>query len=352
MLLYFLALALLFRFARASTRSRKSQIEPFASIIVAVYNGGASVLNCLDALSAQDYPRTKYEIIVVDDQSTDGTLERLVKFAEKQPILLLQNSQRGKYRSTKKSALELGISRARGDIMLFTDADCLPGKTWLKAMVEYFDEETALVAGFSPQTATNKVLRHLLTVDAAAAALVAAAAIAAGRGITCSGRNLAYRKDAFTAVGGFARTPDSVSGDDDFVLQAISMRRRWKIRYAFDKSTMVLSAGPQNVKSFLQQKRRHISAGKYFPRTAQAGFALFSLINALIWLSAFSGLFIAPALVLPLLLKFGLDYAILRWFLHHFTIKVRWSNFLLWELLYFYYNSISGPVGLLKKERW
>lgn len=353
LLFYSLPLLLLSRWIRAAARQiNESEGEPFVSIVLAARNAGESALNCLHALLEQNYPRSQYEIIIVDDQSTDGTFDLLTRFAQMHPVTVLQNLRRGKYRSAKKSALELGVARAQGEIVLFTDADCLPGKNWLRGMVDYFDEETGLVAGFSPQIAEKKMTSHLLTLDAGAAAFVAAATVSAGHGITCSGRNLAYRKEAFMDAGGFAAAPDSLSGDDDFILQAISRHARWKVRYALTSSTAVPSMGPENVRAFLRQKERHLSAGKYFPGTAQVGFVLFHLANAVIWFAAVVGILRAPLLLLPLAAKCAVDYAVLRWFLQHFTIQIYWPGFLLWEPLYFYYNCISGPVGLLKKERW
>ena len=338
-----------------SVRSRnpiKTKAEPFVSIIVAAHNECDSVLKCLETLCVQNYPRSKFEIIVVDDGSSDCTRERLELFSKKEPIIFLKNSNRQKYKSSKKAALELAISRARGDVLLFTDADCTAPKTWIKSMTGYFEKNTGLVAGFSPQIADKKLLHHILVIDAAAAAFVSAGTIAYGRGITCAGRNLAYRKEAFDNIGGFSDVPDSLSGDDDFILQAISKHSMWKIKYAADFSTLVPARGPENIKMFLHQKQRHISAGKYFPAKARVGFFLFHILNLFLWACMVLALLTTPVLLIPLLLKTAIDYMVLSRFLAQFKIKIEWKSFMIWEILFLYYNTIVGPIGLLKRTKW
>ena len=304
---------------------------------------------CLNALITQDYPHHNYEIIIVDDQSTDHTLERLKSLKTRQTIIL-QNPRREKYHSSKKAALEWGILKARGPILLFTDADCQPPPSWIKTMVSFFDASTGLVAGFSPQTARNALLNRLLNIDAGAAAVVSAASIGWGRGITCTGRNLAYRKKAFDDIGGFNATPDSLSGDDDFMLQAISRHPGWKIKYALDVDARVPAQGPDTVNRFLQQKNRHISAGKHYPFVAKVLFAVYHISNLLLWLSLLAAFF-SFYFLLFFFVKFFVDFFILRFFLGHFSEKIN-KGFLVWELLFLYYNVIAGPFSFIKQRIW
>lgn len=101
-----------------------------ASVIVAVHNGQATIERCLAALVQQTMPREHYEIIVVDDGSTDDTRAQVKSFDE---IKLLLQHQAG-----PASARNLGAQRARGEILLFTDADCEPAPDWIEQMVAPF----------------------------------------------------------------------------------------------------------------------------------------------------------------------------------------------------------------------
>lgn len=326
--------------------------QPFVSVIVPARNECSNIVNCLDALLNQDYPNHQFEVVLVDDSSTDCTQQTLQKFTQNQAIHILQNSSHGKYKSSKKGALEIAIPKSRGELLLFTDADCLPPPTWIKNMVRYFQPDTGLVAGFSPQQSDKKWLNKILEIDAAAAAMVSASTIGYGRGVTCTGRNLAYRKQAWLDIGGFVSLPDSLSGDDDFILQAISKQPSWKVKYTFDSTLIVPALGPQSIASFLRQKQRHISAGKYYSLPAKLGFTLYHFVNLMIWGLAIFGLFIHYIFILPLLIKLVLDFFILRFFVRHFNLKIDVRLFLLWQILFVYYNTVTGPIGFFRKLKW
>jgi glycosyltransferase involved in cell wall biosynthesis len=99
--------------------------RPFISVIIPVWNSPSLIRECLEALEAQTYPRDAYEVLVVDNGSTDATPD----VVREMPIasLLIEPSP-GSY-----SARNLGISGARGTYVAFTDADCLPDPDWLEA---------------------------------------------------------------------------------------------------------------------------------------------------------------------------------------------------------------------------
>ncbi len=300
----------------------------------------------------QDYPRHRLQIIIVDDQSTDDTLKQIQSFSKEHSILILQNSSQGKYISSKKTALELAVSKARGEILLFTDADCRPGPRWVNRMVSHFDESTGLVAGFSPQTAANAFWNDLLKIDAAAAAFVAAATIALGRGVTCTGRNLAVKKQALSDIGGYKALPDSLSGDDDFILQKMSQHPRWGVRYAMDPMGVVPADGPSNLFAFLKQKQRHLSAGKHFQFFSQFAYALFHLANLGIWVCPVLAIFGGLPCLAPFILKLLLDYCVIRWFLRQFHCSIKGTVFIVWEPLYLFYNIFAGPLSFIVKHDW
>ena len=100
---------------------------PKISVVVPVYNGEATIRTCVEALLGLDYPRDRFEVIIVDNKSTDGT-RRIV---EAYPVTLLQEAAV----QSSYAARNLGITRASGDIIAFTDADCVPERGWLRAIV-------------------------------------------------------------------------------------------------------------------------------------------------------------------------------------------------------------------------
>ncbi|NIA29653.1 MAG: glycosyltransferase, partial [Actinobacteria bacterium] len=289
---------------------------PDISIIVPVRDGEETISQCVNALVVQDYPGKKLEILVVDDHSRDRSLEITKKLASQYSFVkVLENEKNENWASSKKSALETAVANASGSILLFTDADCVAPRTWAKAMVPRFSMETGLVAGFSPQRAAGKKSWNgFLFLDTLAAAFVAAGSIGWGRGITCAGRNVAVRTETLHDVGGYESTPDSLSGDDDFLLQTISKNPNWQVGYCFDPASFVNAEGPKNLKHFIRQKQRHISAGKHYSFYAQLGFGLYHFLNYLLWISAFVGVFVDAGLIVPLAIKVIVDYGAFGYF--------------------------------------
>ncbi|MDZ7370574.1 MAG: glycosyltransferase, partial [candidate division KSB1 bacterium] len=255
------------------------------------------------------------------------------------------------FQSSKRAALAVGVEYSCGEILLFTDIDCAPPPAWAQTMVSFFEEETLLTAGFSPQTAASPLWNQLLLLDAAAAAFAAGGGIKRGRGVTCTGRNLAYRRSAYTAVGGFAGLPNTLSGDDDFILQRISGLPYGKVRYAFCRQAVVPAVGPPNLRAFFHQKTRHLSAGTAFPLCAKLVYAAFHAANLIIWISALF-VFISPLYALPLVIKLVLDRRALQKFLDPFCLRAGLPAFFLWEILFVVYHLYCGILARSRKLRW
>ncbi|ESA37699.1 glycosyl transferase [Leptolyngbya sp. Heron Island J] len=114
---------------------------PFVSVIIPVYNSNKLLQVCLTALSQQTYPRDCYEVIVVDNNSQENVSDVVNCFEQ---VTLVHESQPGSYIARNK-----GLSVAKGTIIAFTDADCVPTPTWLKNGVSALLSESnvGLVAG-------------------------------------------------------------------------------------------------------------------------------------------------------------------------------------------------------------
>jgi len=293
-----------------------------------------------------------YEILIVDDRSTDETQNILKRFQTNTTIRVLHHPQNSRYKSSKKAALEYAITHARGEVLVFTDADCYPGSGWLNGMASHFTQSIGLVAGFSPQRARSRLLDRILIIDAASAALVSSSSIQRGLGVTCAGRNLAYRKSAFEDIGGFGAVPDTLSGDDDFILQKIAQHPNWNVTYAFDPKTVVQADGPQTWFAFLRQKRRHLSAGVNYRPRIQFYYTLFHTLNAFVWTLSLLGMFQNILFCLPLFAKIVVDLRLLILFLVRFGFRLSWIYYLIWEGVFVFYHTLIGPLGVFKVKRW
>ena len=351
-------------------RYKKNREKNSVSIIVAAKNEEQTIKNCVESLLAQDYPKSILEIVIIDDHSTDKTYEILKSCEGQYPelkIISLKNqntstniinSQLNKkpHQSSKKSALEFGIKKAAGKLLLFTDADCEPPNTWVKEMAACFDNDVGVVAGFSPLIdKTNSLPGKLFELDSLVAATTAAAGLSLNKPITCTGRNFAYRKKVFMQVNGFTDILQSVSGDDDLFLHLVKQKTNWKIKYNTSGRSIVPSYQTKTLNQFFLQKRRHISAAKYYPTGLKIIYSLMHLTNFSIYFflitAIFSNKFLLTAIAL-FLIKVIIDYFFVSHGATTFNKKNLIKYFPLWELFHFGYNLVIGPWAMVGKIKW
>ncbi len=332
------------------------------SVIVAAYNEEQNIRPCIMAIINQNYRADLYEIIVVDDQSTDNTYSILQDIRRSYPqlkIVQIQRSLQNLYtvaKSSKKIALSTAMSYAKHDLILLTDADCIPPQQWIRATVSCFDKKVGFVAGFSPLIdPENSLLGKLVQLDSLVAASFAAAGISRNFPITCTGRNIAYRKSAFNEVNGFTDILKSLSGDDDLFMHLINQKTDWKIKYNVSPHSVVPSLQTKTISQLLTQKKRHISAGKYFPLSLKIFYAVMHLTNfgcyLFLVISLIMGFYQVFALTL-FFTKILLNYLFLRTGARTFKMTHFLKFYFLWEIYSLFYNLISGPRALFGKIVW
>jgi cellulose synthase/poly-beta-1,6-N-acetylglucosamine synthase-like glycosyltransferase len=293
--------------------------QPFASVIVAARNEERHLPGLLAALLNQKYP--DFEIIVVNDRSTDDTPSLLSKYERAHPnIHRIDIVTASKEMPAKKHALAAGIAASRGEILLFTDADCLPPPGWIKALVGQFNDKVGIVAGYSPyrgpKTSVNslrvlllRLLHYFIEYEEFKGATWSAGSIGVDLGWLCTGRSLAYRKSIYNEVGGFEGIKQSVSGDDDLFMQLVRRNTRCGIRYVTSPDSFVPTFPPGSFQEFVSQRTRHFSAGKYFSWPMKLFFFTFHLANLSILLSLVVALLTGSSLggFVPFAVKSAVD---------------------------------------------
>jgi cellulose synthase/poly-beta-1,6-N-acetylglucosamine synthase-like glycosyltransferase len=347
-------------------RLRQSGFEetPFVSVIVAARNEEARIAGLLECLVRQDYPQ--YEIIVINDRSSDRTSAIVEQFQKQHPRLRkLDITLLSQDMPSKKHALAQGIAACKGEILMFTDADCLPPSSWISLLVRGFEKNVGLVAGYSPYrlerhsaTATRSfiatLLRNFVQYEEFKGAIWSAGSIGLNRGWLCTGRSLAYRRVVYEEVGGFENIKHSVSGDDDLFLQMVRRNTSWQIRYVTSPGSFVPTYPPPTFGEFVRQRTRHFSAGKYFPFPMKLFFFLFHSANLVIVLSLLGAVVFGPSpgTLGPYVFKCILDFLLFAIAAPVFDETRFAPLLLLMEMLVVLYNSLIGPLGFIKKIEW
>jgi cellulose synthase/poly-beta-1,6-N-acetylglucosamine synthase-like glycosyltransferase len=240
---------------RASSYATKKQQG--VSIVIAVKNGSALLIENLHKLLLQDYP--EYEVIVVDDHSESPEKEKLGKAIFSLPAVQLHHSDR---RPGKKQALAMGIEKAKYDLILCTDADCHPaGPDWIKTMVACL-EDNDVVLGYSPYQASTGWLNRVIRYETVMTGIQYMSWAMMGRPYMGVGRNMLYSRTLFQKVDPYKDPEHLPYGDDDLWIQQASASGR--IAVCIDKASFMYSLPATSWKEWLRQKHRHLSAGHHY----------------------------------------------------------------------------------------
>jgi cellulose synthase/poly-beta-1,6-N-acetylglucosamine synthase-like glycosyltransferase len=241
------------------------------SVVVAARNEEQNIRTLLSELLQQTYPSSKYEIILVNDESEDGTGEIIDEFVNKydnvKHIHAISDRETGL--TAKKNALNQGIRQSTGELILSTDADCHVKPTWIETMVSYFTDDVGMVIGFSQlgdKQYPYSFFERVQAVDFLSLMAAAQGSSNLNFPLAVSGQNIAYRKAAFEAVGGFEKIKHRISGDDVLLLQLIRKYTNWKIRFAPSERAFNWTQPEKTIKSFLNQRKRWASNGSYQTR--------------------------------------------------------------------------------------
>ena len=225
---------------------------PKVSIVIAMRNEENEVERLLQNLQSQIYPTDKLELILVNDHSTDNTLNIL----NSSQLDNLQVINMPKEEFGKKNAIKNAIELASGDIILASDADCSFNQNWVQTMANYFtDENIKLLSGPVAYHKQKGIFLSLQALEFSSLIGSGAGAIGVNNAIFCNGANMAYRKEIFLEVNEFSIDP-AVSGDDVFLLHSVKAKYPNSIAFAKEQSAIVITDAVQTVSGFINQRKR------------------------------------------------------------------------------------------------
>jgi cellulose synthase/poly-beta-1,6-N-acetylglucosamine synthase-like glycosyltransferase len=235
------------------------------SVLVPARNEEMNIIDCLRSLSQQTYPKDLFEVIVLDDHSTDGTAASVKAFAggglRVSCLRMADVAQPDAVSAHKKFAIETGVRASRGELIVTTDADCTFHTGWLATLVACYEEKGAkFIAAPVRIVARNRSLLSIFQIlDFLTLQGITGAAVHTGFHSMCNGANLAYSKEAFDAVDGFRGIDSIPSGDDMFLMHKIWLRYPSKTFFLKSREAIVSTAAETTWKRFVNQRIRWAS---------------------------------------------------------------------------------------------
>lgn len=254
------------------------------SIIICAKNEAKNLKENLPFFIKQHYEN--FELVLINDSSTDNTLAVFKEFKKQFPdkIKIVDVKANEQFWGNKKYALTLGIKAASNEYLLFSDADCKPvSENWAQEMTHKFTQKKHIILGYgSYKKDKRSLLNKLIRFETLLTAIQYFSYSKIGIPYMGVGRNLAYTKSLFFKTNGFVNHMHLKSGDDDLFINQIATKHNTSICYSSDSFTV--SSPKTNLKSWIQQKRRHISTANYYKKHHQFLLATFYNSQLLFWL--------------------------------------------------------------------
>lgn len=272
-LVYYIVIFGKFSFVKAKKNNLKR--IPI-SVIVCAKNEEENVSKFIPLLIQQDYP--DFEIILIDDASSDNTLEVFEEFKKNHSNVRLVKVQNNEaFWGNKKFALTLGIKAAKKEYLLFTDADCYPtSKDWIAEMSSHFTMQKTIVLGYGAyEKVPNSFLNKLIRFETLLTAVQYFSWARLGFPYMGIGRNLAYKKEEFFNVNGFIDHMKIRSGDDDLFINQAANKKNTTVCYT--PNSFTYSEPKTTFKEWFAQKRRHVSTASFYKPFDKIQLGLFFL---------------------------------------------------------------------------
>ena len=319
------------------------------TIIVPVRNEEKHLENLLNSIKNLDYQH--YELIVINDLSTDGTQNILESFQKKWTFKIINLERTNS--SPKKMAIQRAIQEASGDYILCTDGDCiLPAKILQKYAYQFLDNGKLFLSGpvtfFEPQTSFLKsIWTKFQIVEFASLTGVGAVAMHLQKPNMCSGANISFNKDVFFELNGYEGNLQLASGDDEFLMHKFANAYPGKVAYVKDQDCIVETASADNLNTFLEQRKRWASKWRSYE----------SLLPSLL------AFFIFTVNIISIFLEWYLSF---KWLMLRYVLEAFFIGNVLWflkkqnslwyiipvQILYKYYVVFTAFSVLLGKKTY
>jgi cellulose synthase/poly-beta-1,6-N-acetylglucosamine synthase-like glycosyltransferase len=331
------------------------------SIVIPVRNESANIAALLEDIKEQNYPRELYEVIVVDDHSTDDTLPILKQFKGSNldfPLHILELSDATVQQAYKKAAIEMALREAKGTLIVTTDGDCRVPSNWLQSFVSCYEKEHCkLMTGpVRFDYKAGSLVEEFQALDFVCMMGITAGAIQTRLHHMGNGANLCYERAAFDAVGGYRGNTDYASGDDLFLMHKVAAKYPIQIRFVKNIEAQVVTKPQENWSTFLQQRLRWSSKSTaYQEKQMTYILGLVYLVNLLTPFVLLGGLFYAPARV-PLLgilfMKWFVDLRFLHTVCGYFNMRRLLRSIIPIGILHILYIVGVGTLGTFVSFDW
>ena len=327
------------------------------SIVVAFKNEETNIPSLLDDLFSQEYPAILYEIILVDNNSSDHSIEKInQRISSGKPehlnIKVLESNA-----GYKKEAIATAIKSAVGELIVSTDADCRMNIQWLKTII-YFYQQFNFDAASAPVEYVEKNKSYwekFQQLEFLSLIGTGAASIAANMPIMCNGANLIFKRSAFYDVDGYTGIDNVVSGDDTLLFQKFAKAKK-RLSFIKAQDAIVRTNSSSSISDFVNQRKRWASkvtgAFNIYSSLVALIVYLFNLILLITGILSFFNISFFNQFIFMFSIKIMVDFLFFSSVLKFFKRKNLLFIFLPAEILYVFYVVAIGTLAPFGNYKW
>lgn len=337
-------------------RTNQKPLTTF-SIIVPFRNEEKNLGKLLETISKLNYPKELFEIITVDDDSTDSSASIYNLWRFKNGLIsttLLENLRLSN--SPKKDAISRAMHIVKNNWIVTTDADCMVNKNWLITLDNYIQKNNPeMIVGAVVYKTKNNWFHHFQQMDLMSLQATTIGSFGLKKPFMCNGANFAYTKKLFNELDGFNGNNKMASGDDVFLLQKATKKHLDKIHYLKNTNSIVKTKPENNLHQLFMQRVRWASKSSGYKSSYAKMLAIIVLLMNLslvvgCWLLVI-GFFEWKILVAMFLIKYCIDY-ILLFKANTFLQKGKFFLPLASSVLYPFYGSLVGIYSIFGSFSW
>jgi cellulose synthase/poly-beta-1,6-N-acetylglucosamine synthase-like glycosyltransferase len=347
-------------FRHAGVQDKKQETKT-VSVIIPVRNEMRHIAALLEELSHQDYPSAYLEIIIADDFSEDYTIEitrKWIRGHDSVNVILAESGPERPENYGKKRAIERAIEKAKGELVITTDADTSHGPSWVSEMAGAFSpERIQMVLGPVGFSLENSLFQKVQCLEFLGIMGTTAGTANLGFPLMCNGANLAYRRQAFQSAGGFSGNQGYHSGDDQFLMMKFRKLFGGKaIRFLRDREAVTWTSPSGSWHEFLEQRIRWVSKSRGYRDPAVLAAGLLTYGQFVILMAGFiAGVFYPVLLLLTFLLwlvKILAEYPLVWLMAGFFGKKKLLSWYFIAQVFQFVYVIFAGLAGQFSSYTW
>ena len=326
-----------------------SKANIILSVIVAAKNEEENIPALIDFLSNQSYSSNLFEVIIIDDNSSDGTFNKATSLTKGFDNFSVYKAVDKKFPG-KKGALQFGIERAKNPSILITDADCLPEKKWIESFASKLDLGNDFAFGVAPFIQNKKLVNKISCFENLRTHLLTFGSANLGLPYSATARSFGFRKDSFEKLSGYENTTETLSGDDDLLLRE-AVKHKMKIGIVADNDSFVYSETPKSFSDYLKQKARHTSTSIHYLFIHKLILSIWHLINLIMLFSPLLVFVNTKFLILFLVKLFG-DIYLISSTKNYFNYKFNFLGIIFYQVIYEILLIVNFFNAIFRKVKW